>query len=358
MAEDPSSQTEPPSGKKLGDAREKGDVAKSQDVGAFFALAGTTLALVWGGEGMTKALVGSLRLYLDRPDKIDLTAEGTVSLLHVVGQTVLPSLALVFGATLVAGIAGNLMQTGFMFTPAKLFEGGLSKFSPIAGFKRLFGVDALIQFVKSTLKILILSVVTWMVLQPHAQAITQLAALDVTAIIPLAWDILKLLMIAALITLGFGAGIDWIIQYQRYMQRMKMSKQEVKDEHKQSDGDPQMKARLRQIRHQRARRRMMQAVPTATVVVMNPTHYAVALRYEAGEDAVPICVAKGLDRVALKIRSVAEEANVPVIEDPPLARALYATVEIDEEIPREQYEAVAKVIGFILGSRRTGRRAG
>ena len=358
MAEDPSSQTEAPSERKLGEAREKGDVAKSQDVGAFFALAGTTLALVWGGEWMTKGLVGSLRLYLDRPDKIDLTVDGTRLLLTAVGQTILPGLALIFGATLVAGVAGNLIQTGFMFTPAKLFEGGLGRLSPIQGFKRLFGVDALIQFVKSTLKIVILSVVTWIVLKPHAQAITQLAALDVTAIIPLTWDILKLLMIAALITLGVGAGIDWIIQYMRFMQRMKMSKQEVKDEYKQSEGDPQMKARLRQIRNQRARRRMIQAVPTATVVVMNPTHYAVALRYEAGEDAVPICVAKGLDRVALKIRSVAEEANVPVIEDPPLARALYATVEIDEEIPREQYEAVAKVIGFILGSRRTGRRAG
>ena len=358
MAEDPSSQTEAPSERKLGEAREKGDVAKSQDVGAFFALAGTTLALVWGGEWMTKGLVGSLRLYLDRPDKIDLTVDGTRLLLTAVGQTILPGLALIFGATLVAGVAGNLIQTGFMCTPAKLFEGGLGRLSPIQGFKRLFGVDALIQFVKSTLKIVILSVVSWMVLQPHAQAITQLAALDVAAIIPLTWDILKLLMIAALITLGLGAGIDWIIQYQRFMQRMKMSKQEVKDEHKQSEGDPQMKARLRQIRHQRARRRMMQAVPTATVVVMNPTHYAVALRYEAGEDAVPICVAKGLDRIALKIRAVAEEANVPVVEDPPLARALYATVEIDEEIPREQYEAVAKVIGFILGSRRTGRRVG
>jgi flagellar biosynthetic protein FlhB len=195
-------------------------------------------------------------------------------------------------------------------------------------------------------------------LKPHAQAISQLAALDVTAIIPVTWDILKGLMIATLITLGIGAGIDWFIQYFRYMQRMRMSMQELKDEHKQSEGDPQMRARLRQIRNQRARRRMMQAVPNATVVVMNPTHYAVALRYEAGENAVPVCVAKGLDRIALKIRSVAEDANVPVIEDPPLARALYATVEIDEEIPREQYEAVAKVIGFILGSRRKGRVGG
>ncbi len=358
MAEDPSSQTEAPSERKLSSAREKGDVAKSQDVSGFMALAGTTLALIWAGGWMSRGMVGTLRPFLERPDQMDLSADGMRALLMVVGQAIFPGLALVLGATLVAGAAGNLIQTGFMFTPDKLFEGGLGRLSPIQGFKRLFGVDALIQFAKSTLKILVLTVVTWAVLKPHAQAISQLAALDVTAIIPVTWDILKGLMIAALITLGIGAGIDWIIQYVRYMQRMRMSKQELKDEHKQSEGDPQMRARLRQIRNQRARRRMMQAVPNATVVVMNPTHYAVALRYDADENAVPVCVAKGLDRIALKIRSVAEEANVPVIEDPPLARALYATVEIDEEIPREQYEAVAKVIGFILGSRRKGRVGG
>jgi flagellar biosynthetic protein FlhB len=259
---------------------------------------------------------------------------------------------------MVAGVAGHLLQTGLMFTPAKLFEGGLGRISPIQGFRRLFGTDAFIQFIKSVLKIAILSAVTWMVLQPHAEAIAQMSALNVAAILTVTWDILKALMLAALITLGIGAGIDWIIQYVRFMQRMKMSKQEVKDEHKQSEGDPQMRARLRQIRNQRARRRMIQAVPTATVVVMNPTHYAVALRYEAGETSVPICVAKGMDRIALKIRAVAEAENVPVVEDAPLARALYATVDIDQEIAREQYEAVAKVIGFILGSRRPSRRAG
>jgi flagellar biosynthetic protein FlhB len=129
---------------------------------------------------------------------------------------------------------------------------------------------------------------------------------------------------------------------------MRMSKEELKEDYKQSEGDPHVKARQKQIRMTRARQRMMQAVPNATVVVMNPTHYAVALRYEQGEDEAPICVAKGLDSLALKIRALAEESGVPVIEDPPLARALYAAVEIEEIIPAAHYEAVAKIIGFIL----------
>jgi flagellar biosynthetic protein FlhB len=139
------------------------------------------------------------------------------------------------------------------------------------------------------------------------------------------------------------------------MARMRMSKEELKEDFKQSEGDPHVKARQKQIRATRARQRMMQQVPKATVVVMNPTHYAVALKYEQGEDEAPLCVAKGLDSLALKIRGIAEEAGVPIIEDPPLARALYAAVEVDEMIPPAHYEAVAKIIGFILSG---GKKAG
>jgi len=171
-------------------------------------------------------------------------------------------------------------------------------------------------------------------------------------------DMLKALIYGVLALLGITAGLDWFWQRQRFLQRMRMSKQEVKEDFKQSEGDPHIKARLRQLRMERAKRRMMHNVPKATVVVMNPTHYAVALRYESGDTPAPICVAKGLDLIALRIREVAEAHNVPVIEDPPLARALYATTDIDETIPREHYEAVAKVIGFVMqrSQRRRARR--
>jgi flagellar biosynthetic protein FlhB len=156
------------------------------------------------------------------------------------------------------------------------------------------------------------------------------------------------------VMLGVIAMADFIWQRQRFMVRLRMTKEEVKDDTKQTEGDPHIKAKLRQQRLQRARRRMIQMVPKATLVVMNPTHYAVALRYVQGETAAPICVAKGIDELALKIREVAEAHDIAVIEDPPLARALYATMDVDQVIPREHFEAVAKVVGFVLGRGKPG----
>jgi flagellar biosynthetic protein FlhB len=357
MAEDPESQTEEPSDRKLSQAREKGDVVKSMDIPQVATLAAITATIAWAGGWMMQSIATSMLPFLAHPDQIDLTGHGTINVMKTVMGSILPVLGTIFAVTAIAGVAGNVFQTGFMFTPSKLFEGGLSKLNPMEGFKRLFGMDAFIQFTKSLVKVIILAVIAWWILEPHAMQITQLAELAPTAIIPLTWDILKALLYAVLIMLTFGAGLDWFIQRQRFMKRMRMSKQEIKDENKQSEGDPQIKARLRQIRMQRARRRMMSDVAKATVVVMNPTHYAVALRYEPGVTAVPMCVAKGMDLVALKIREIAEEAGVPVIEDPPLARALFATVDIDETIPKEQYEAVAKVIGFIMGKKQARSRA-
>jgi flagellar biosynthetic protein FlhB len=172
--------------------------------------------------------------------------------------------------------------------------------------------------------------------------------------LPFLADILRRLVFAVLALMLVVAGADWFWQRQRFMARMRMTKEELKEDYRQSEGDPHVKAKQKQKRAEAARRRMMQAVPTATVVIANPTHFAVALKYEQGEDAAPICVAKGVDSIALKIREIAEEAGVPVVEDPPLARALYAAVEIDDLIPQAHYEAVAKIIGFILGA---GRRA-
>jgi flagellar biosynthetic protein FlhB len=176
--------------------------------------------------------------------------------------------------------------------------------------------------------------------------------MEPVAMLTFAADVLRRLVFAVAIFLLAIAGADWFWQRRRFMERMKMTKEEVKEDFKQSEGDPHIKARQKQLRHSRARRRMIQAVPDATVVVMNPTHYAVALKYDAGETPAPMCVAKGMDSLALKIREVAEAHGVPVIEDPPLARALYAAVDVDEIIPPAHYEAVAKVIGFIMSAGR------
>jgi flagellar biosynthetic protein FlhB len=179
--------------------------------------------------------------------------------------------------------------------------------------------------------------------------------MEPAAVLPFAASLLRSLAITIITFLGAGAMLDWIWQRYRFHERMKMTREEVKEEVKQSEGDPQVKAKLRQIRFERARKRMIQRVPKATVVIANPTHFAVALLYKQGENDAPICLAKGVDAFALRIRQVAEEARVPVIEDPPLARALYASVEIDEVIPVGHYQAVAKIIGFVLNQAR--RRA-
>jgi flagellar biosynthetic protein FlhB len=247
----------------------------------------------------------------------------------------------------VAGIFGNVIQHGFLWTTEKL-KPDLKKVSPLQGFKRIFGLDGWVQFAKSLLKIAVVTAIAWWVLNPRMGQIAQTSALEPSAILPITADILRALFFSVIALMAVTAGADWLWQRFRFMERMKMSKEELKQEFKSTEGDPLIKAKLKQMRAEKARRRMMQNVPKATVVITNPTHYAVALKYEFGQAAPPQCVAKGLDAVALKIREIAGEHGVPIIEDPPLARALYAAIDVDEMIPPAHYEAVAKIIGFVM----------
>jgi flagellar biosynthetic protein FlhB len=350
---DAASRTEEPTPRKLERAREHGDVAKTPDLASLLSLAAAAGVLAVAGGLLARNLAEGLIPFLAHADAVNLQNGGAVDVARHALLVAAPVLAAVMFATALAGTAGNLIQTGVMFTPDKL-RPDFSKVSPMQGFKRIFSIDGLIQFVKSLAKVAATGLIAWWVLKPHVNQLANLASLEPAEMLPFTADILKRLMWAILALLLVIAGADWIWQRQRFLARMRMTKEEVKEDHRQSEGDPHVKAKQKQIRADRARRRMMQAVPSATVVIMNPTHYAVALRYDQGEDDAPVCVAKGLDSLALKIREIAEEAEVPVIEDPPLARALYAAVEVDEMIPTAHYEAVAKIIGFILG---TGRRA-
>ena len=353
MAEDSdsASKTEEPTGRKLEQAREKGDVPKTADLPQLAVFASVAGVLAFAGGLLSRQLLVALTPFIENPDGIDLSPAGATALGWVLAGAVTPILLAVTGAAIIAGVLGHVLQTGLMWSPSVL-EFQPSKLSPVQGFKRVFGVDSLIQFAKSFLKLCCVAVIGFFVLRPHWTELQQLPSVDVVALMPLVMDILKTLAIQVGGFLAAIAALDWLIQRQRFLGRQRMSREEVKEEFKQTDGDPHIKARQRNIRMQRARQRMMSAVPKATVVIMNPTHYAVALAYEEGDASAPTCVAKGLDALALRIRAVAEEAGVPVVEDPPLARALYAAVEIDEQIPIAQYEAVAKVIGFVLAGRR------
>lgn len=358
MAEDqdPASKTEEATPRKLEEARKKGDVAKSPDVGSWLSLAAASGVLLSLGGWFSLRLAESMVPFLAAPHTmLGLLESGGGA--AVAGQAMLaiaPVLGAVMMATIVAGAGGHLIQSGLLWSPDKI-KPDPKRISPLKGLQRIYGPDGLVQFLKTALKLTAVGVIAWMALKPHARELQNLAAMSPAAALPFARELILSLLAAVLAFLGVVAGADWLWQRARFAKKMRMTREELKEDFKQSEGDPHVKARLKQIRNERARRRMMAAVPTATVVIANPTHYAVALKYEAGETPAPLCVAKGVDTLALKIRAVAEEAGVPVIEDVPLARALYAAVDVDQVIPREHYEAVAQVIGFVLSGRR-GRR--
>ena len=349
MAEDndPSSKTEEPTQRRLDDARRRGDVAKSQDLASWASFAGTASVVAMAGGWMCQDLTRQLLPFIAQPDAFSLQDGGALEAARAAALAAVPALALILGVGMVSGAAGNLIQTGFLWATDKL-KIDPTKVSPLSGFQRLFGLDGLVQFLKSVIKLVIVGATAWMVLKPHWHELIGLAAVEPAGILPIAAGLLRSLVFAVVVLMGVGALLDWLWQRQRFSQRMRMSREELKEDVRQSEGDPHVKAKQRQLRAERARRRMMQQVPKATVVVTNPTHYAVALRYEQGETEAPVCVAKGLDRVALKIRELAAEHKVPIIEDPPLARALYAAVELDETIPTQHYQAVAKIIGFVM----------
>ncbi len=354
MAEgaDPESKTEEATPRKLEDARKKGDVAKSMDVGSTASLLGAAAVVLGGGGFFATSMAEQLLPFIAAPHTMlgGLETGAGVEIGAQAIWTVAPFLGAVALATIIGGAGGNLAQSGLMFTPDKL-KPQWERVSPMAGFKRIFGPDGLFQFGKTFLKLIAVGVICWFVLKPHTREFENLVAMSPASILPFSRDLAIALMSAAIIFLGFTAGADFVWQKMRFAKRMRMTKEEVKEDYKQSEGDPHIKAKLKQIRAQRSRQRMMQNVPKATVIVTNPTHYSVALRYEK-DDPAPVCVAKGVDALALKIREVAREHSVPIVENVPLARALYATVEIDEVIPREHFEAAAKVIGFVMQSRK------
>ena len=350
---DKDSKTEEPTGKRLADARNQGDLPKSMDLVQWATLAAAASVVLLMGGGMAQNLMARLEPLIAHPDAYRLENNGALNVAKLAAGAALPIFAAVMSASIAGGFFGNFIQTGLVWAPDKI-KPDPSKLSPFKGLARIFGVDSWINFGKSLLKAIVIGVICYQTIVPHLIGLEQLASFEPARMLPLLMSILKSLMLSVLAALAVGALFDWILQRQRFTQRLRMSREEVKEEHKQSDGDPHVKQKQKAIRLDRAKKRMMANVPKATVVVMNPTHYAVALRY--GDDTpAPMCVAKGMDALALKIRAVAEEAGVPVIEDAPLARALYATVEVDQTIPRQHYEAVAKVIGFVLSAARRQR---
>ncbi len=346
--EDDDSKTEQPTSRRLGKAREEGNVLQSPEVKTLAMLI-AMLVVVWLGLPFTidhlKLFLTGMLAHLDEVD--DSTPQAMVLLGNDIVLHMVIALAVPLSIVLAFALIVSLGQTGLMFLPQKLLP-DFGKINPLAGFKRIFSINAVLELVKSVLKMTIVGTGTYFLLKPHLRELEMLMTMDLTAMIVYLHHILVKLIIAVVLMMVVIAGADWFYQRFSYIKKLRMTRQEVKDEHKDSEGDPMIKARLRSLRIARARRRMMAAVPKADVIVTNPTHYACALKYDMESMGAPVLLAKGTDAVAFRIRELAEEHEIPIVENPPLARALYASVELDQEIPPEHYKAVAEVISYVM----------
>ena len=353
--DDTTERTEDPTQKRLDDAHDRGDVAKSQEVNTWLMLSGATLVLsIFSGSiggiqmPLRNLIANSWMIRADGPGLLMLAKDLEFALIAALG---VPLLILV-----IAAIGGNMLQHRLVWS-AESLKPKLSKISPLAGAKRIFGKQAVANFAKGVFKLVALGAVMTAILWPERHRLEAMLRFDPAAIPGVIVTLALQLLGAVVAMLAIVAIADYFFQYRQWYERQKMSLREMKEEFKQSEGDPHVKGRIRQLRQARMKKRMMAAVPKASVIITNPTHYSVALAYERGMSA-PVCVAKGADNIALKIREIANDHNIPIVENVPLARALYATVEIDEEIPVEHYHAVAEIIGFVMGLKRglSGRR--
>jgi flagellar biosynthesis protein FlhB len=348
MAEerDDTDKTEDPTQKRLEDALNRGDVVKSQEVNTWFIIAAAALVLLGFSGSMTSTLGTTMRGILANAYRIPMDGGALLRLFQEISVETLAAVVVPFLLLALAAIGGNMIQHRLVWSGDSL-KPKFSKISPVSGAERLFSKQALANFVKGLLKLAVVGAVLAALMWPERYRLERLIGNDVADVLLLTRTLSLQLIGSVVAILAIVAGADYLFQYQQWYERQKMSLREMKEEFRESEGDPKIKAKIRQLRQSRLRRRMMAAVPKATVVVTNPTHFAVALKYERGMNA-PVCVAKGADLIARKIREVARENGVPVVENPPLARALHATVEVDEEVPPEQYKAVAEVIGYVM----------
>jgi flagellar biosynthetic protein FlhB len=350
MSDDDSEKTQDPTQKRLDDALQRGDVAKSQEVNTWFLIAGATLVMSSFGGSIGSKIQIPMRNLIENSWMIQVDGKGLLALTQSLLWVMMGALGVPLLMLMIVAVGSNLIQHRLVFSAESLMP-KFSKLSPMAGAKRLFGKQAAANFLKGLFKLVALGIVMVAVLYPERHRLDAMVRFDVAAIMTVTVTLTLKLMGAVVAMLTFVAIADYFFQYRTWYEKQKMSLQEVKEEYKQSEGDPHIKGRIRQLRHQRMRKRMMAAVPKASVIITNPTHFSVALSYERGM-AAPICVAKGMDAIALKIREVAKANDVPIVENVPLARALYATVEIDAEIPVEHYQAVAEIIGYVMGLKR------
>ncbi len=351
--EDDSQKTEEPTPKKLEEARKKGEVAQSQELKTWFMLAAGTIVVAAAGSFITIGIRAPLAGYIGHLHEIEFDRTAGLQIINTLVFDVFLILLLPFAIFVVAALAGSKIQHKGVFTFDKL-KPDLKKLNPINGLKKFGSSKIVVDFGKAIGKLAALSLVAFIVIYPERAQLAAIMFLPPIEIVSLVQTNVVKLMLGVLILMTIIAAVDFTYQKYQHTKKLRMTKQEVKDERKQTDGDPKVKQRLRSIRMERHSQRMMANVPRADVVITNPTHYAIALEYKHGSMEVPVLIAKGLDDVAFRIRDLAKDHDIPIVENPPLARALYASVELDEEVPPDHYKAVAEVISYIMKLRRSG----
>lgn len=339
--------TEAPTPKRRSEAREKGQVARSTDLTNAGVLTAGLVAVLLVAPKVMSATAGAMTQIfgqIARPHNV-VSAAGLHGLLSLTENTLISTLAPIAGICMAAGIVLNVLQVGLRFSPKSL-RPRFSAINPINGFKNLFSPTSLFNLLKDLVKITIVGGLVALALIPditHLGASVGTPPYGLGVLMKSGIESIAIRVVAAYLLIGV---VDYVWQRRRFEKSLKMTKQEVKEETKQRDLPPEVKRAIRRRQFQQARARMMAAVPHADVVVTNPTHYAVALEYD-GDNPAPIVVAKGKDHVAAQIRRIAEEHGIPLVPDPPLARELYRTVEVEQMIPAELYAAVAQVLAFV-----------
>lgn len=358
--EDQSSKTQEPTEKKLRDARKKGDVPNSRETGNMMVVVSMIGIVTFGLQWQAPALVDALATLVDNAGRIHVGVErpGVATLGTVFWEfiaRVTAALVPIFGLLIAGALFGVLIQGETVFALDRI-KPKLSKISVKEGLKRQFSANTLVEFVKNLIKVLVVGGLALWVTNTAVRGIWASPGFIPEHLPGYMADATRKLLIAAAMFLVPVAIVDILWRRFDWRRKQMMSMKEIKDEMKESEGDPMIKGKRAQLRRQRAQQRIAAAVPTASVILTNPTHFAVALKYEQGVDVAPVCVAKGTDLMARQIRVLAAEHEVPVVENKPLARSLYDVVEVDSPVPVEHWEVVAEIISFVMALQRDPKR--
>lgn len=345
---DDSQKTEDPTQKRLDDARKEGKLPTSREVSHFVTLLMFSIAVLSWSPKILSDAVQQLSTFISKPDQISLSPGAMPQFAADILKHMLALLSFPLVLFVIAAFLSSVVQNGFSFFPSVIMPKA-SRISLTQGLSRMFSMQSVVEFLKGLFKISLVATVAVIAIKPLFPLLVGLANASPAALLDVSYQLAKRVLIGATIVIGALMFLDVVYQRIHFHNSLRMSRHDIREEYKQTEGSPEVKSKLKELRAKRAKTRMMQAVPSADVIITNPTHFALALSYDMNTMPAPKVIAKGQDLIALKIREIAKANNVPIVENPPLARALFKSVEVDEEIPLEHYQAVAEIIRYVFG---------